>query len=485
VTESVPFPVAAGLNVATQLLFIDKDVPAAIARIEHEAAFVLYERSERQRIGLARLRDLGHGDLLDAYIALANRTAQLGSLAITDDSGQPLAKEMAALTAMTEEIRGIPGFESFLAYPTLPALFALDYPDPVAYIVSIEAGGYAILIEPGAEQRISTIPLLSLKSGEAYAHAIHAWYAYRQAEETDAAQTIEDVAKWCWDVCMGPLCGQLANYSRVTLVPVGVTQLLPLHVAWTETPTRRVHVIDNLAVSIAPNLRLAAANRSPATAAGSNVAAFAPQASHDTDIAPRLPWSAHEVAAIARGAESRTFLDGQATQQAFLDAIGKYGRIHLAGHALASISVPWASQLMFFEGPATIVALADAASSRTSLLGVLSCCTGALGSALRPASGATIAGVLLATSFRCLVASMWRVRDDYGAILMSRFHSLLGPEAANTAEALREAQLWFRDAPIDEIRTFAQSKGISAKWVDETRTSVAAWGAFFHSGPSS
>ena len=480
---TVAFPDSAGLISAAQALFVDHDPHRALALVEHESAFVLFERSERRRVGLDGLRSLGYSHLLEAYLALARQASQRGTVLLGGTGSEYLRAVTAELTRLTEEIRAVPGYETFLAPPTFPSLKALDYPDPVVWVVSLEQIGFALILEPGPAGRLLVLTLPDLIAGRAYAQAIHAWFAYRQSTADAADAAIDAVAQWCWAVCLGPVVAALNGVPQATVIPVGVTQLLPLHVAWSPSSTGRTYLSDRLKISIAPNLRLAAANRGAAATASRGVAAFAPQSQRGTTALAQLRWSAPEVNAVTRGAGSRAFLDADATLENLLSCIGSFGCVHFAGHALASISVPWASHLQLFDGPATIAAIADAQPSGSTQLGVLSCCTGALGSAVVPTPGVTIAGVLLAGSFRRLVASLWRVRDDYGAILMARFHHNMTPGFGNSLDALIAAQYWLRDAPLDEVRSFARDHHIDERWVDDSRTKITSWGAFFHAGP--
>jgi CHAT domain-containing protein len=188
------------------------------------------------------------------------------------------------------------------------------------------------------------------------------------------------------------------------------------------------------------------------------------------------------VAAVTAGrAGSSCRVDAAATRQALLSAIGHYDRVHLAGHAQASISFPLASHLILADGTVTIQDVLSELPDATSDLGVLSCCVGALGGAPVPTGGVTFAGVLLATCFRRVIGSLWRLRDDYTALVTAKIHSLID-EGVDSALALRQAQLFLRSAPGLDVHRFAKAAGIDDRWMDQSRADVLSWGPLVHFG---
>ncbi len=239
--DSVDFPTPPSLTRAVVELAVQHDLDRGLPRLENEAAFLLYERRERRRVGLGRLRSLGHGDLLEAYLTAAQQAMVLGTALV---SGVDVPAAMAELTRLTDLIREVEGCADFLSYPTRAGLVAMSTGYTV-YVAAADQLGLAVVIGP--DDTITVIPLPGMVAGRAFARGLAAWYAYRQADGQDARTTLAEATQWCWDECLQAVCDRLPADSRVTIVPVGVCALLPLHAV--------LQAVEHVTITMAPNLR--------------------------------------------------------------------------------------------------------------------------------------------------------------------------------------------------------------------------------------
>src|SRR5262249_39285417 len=64
----------------------------------------------------------------------------------------------------------------------------------------------------------------------------------------------------------------------------------------------------------------------------------------------------------------------------------------------------------------------------------------------------------LVAGAQTVVASLWSVSDVSTALLMQRFHANLYDRKMAKASALREAQVWLRDLPREQVEELLEGK---------------------------
>jgi hypothetical protein len=479
------FPPTAGTVTALELLRAGR-VTDAVPLLEQSAAFLLQERLERRIFHLADLRLLGGGELLDAYLSRADMLQGLGSAMVAGIEGT-----LRELQDITQAIRELPGYDKFLVPPDLGSLTSLGYPDLSAYIVAGDDAGWAVLVPPAGTAPPTALPLSGLTRAATQQKVVTSWFNSASQPKFDTAVSqLDDVAGWCWESCMGPICRVIPEGSRLTLLPLGPVALLPLHVASTPDPTAvsgRRYALDHLVISYAPNLRIAAFTRRPPGPAEPLAAALAPTPHEDgaETVDPfALPFSGPEVRYVgARYGEAPAILGEAASREHFLASLRRPGAVvHFAGHAHSSPTVSGAHFLRFAGGNLLPLKDLSEVEDAAAELVVLSACTSTLSTFSHPEQALTIGNVLLVAGVRGVVATMWRVIDDATSILACRFHDLARASPAQVPEALRSAQRWFRDASPDELRRAAETMGIELESEDEWLATPVAWGGFVHSG---
>lgn len=175
----------------------------------------------------------------------------------------------------------------------------------------------------------------------------------------------------------------------------------------------------------------------------------APEATSLPALAP-LKHNRSEVVAIADLLpKSQTFLDGQATRRAFLEAVNKPPRIlHLSSHGLANPEAPNLSfiafaqagekleeeELLYFNDLSTLPLQSE--------LVVLSACETSLGALAPGESVMSLGSAFAAAGARSTLTSLWKVDDAATERLMIDFYAKLaaGEERAQALGSAQERQ---------------------------------------------
>jgi CHAT domain-containing protein len=164
-----------------------------------------------------------------------------------------------------------------------------------------------------------------------------------------------------------------------------------------------------------------------------------------------LPQTRREIDGISSllPGRVRAFLGAAATEERFLQEMGRARILHLATHGVANARFPLSSSLLFSLPVAPEEAAEDGLLQAWEIfehvrleadLVVLSACEGNVG---REVDGEGVMSLARAFQFagaRAVVASLWQVPDAATAELMVRFYRDLAA-GRPVAEALREAQL--------------------------------------------
>jgi CHAT domain-containing protein len=98
-----------------------------------------------------------------------------------------------------------------------------------------------------------------------------------------------------------------------------------------------------------------------------------------------------------------------------------------------------------------------------------------LTSPICPRRGISVASALLAAGAACVIASLWPVRDDTTALLITRLYEEMIGSGYRPPEALRRAQLWPRELTDPELDAFLEDHASLA--AEFTRRAAAGDGA--------
>jgi hypothetical protein len=187
-----------------------------------------------------------------------------------------------------------------------------------------------------------------------------------------------------------------------------------------------------------------------------------------------LPFARAEralIAAAVRGRSEITPLDPTSDETVLRPASGA-DILHIAAHGTFSAVAPLNTGIAV--GPERVLTIAGIGFARnpaTVSLAVLSACETGLSDANGTAATDSIAAALMSSGAAGVVGALWQVDDAVSALIMGKFYERLLRHHRPPAAALREAQLWVRDASTAEIMRFIQE---SERRVDpESRTSLA------------
>ncbi len=363
-----------------------------------------------------------------------------------------------SLDQAVDAICRIPGYEDFLQEPGWEDIAAAVVEgQPLVYITTAPGGGVALVVSrsPGsADASVETVPLdefseerlqehlkIWFDAYEGWQKALHdANLDYDQAEKK-WFNAIDYVTDQLWQDVAGPIYAALHSIKpyQVFLIPTGMLALLPLHAAWRDKGGCREYLQDLLPVSYIPSARALAYARRIAGAAGSEglLAIEKPGPAKAIDLS-----SSHaEVSAISSLFKKPQILEHEkATRAAVLQALPKSDVAHFSCHGGANWSDPEISGLIMANDEIlTIKDLFELHLAGARLASLSACETGIPGTKL-PDEVVSLPSAFIRAGFAGAIGSLWTVRDDSTAILMTSFYKLWREKGMPPAQALAEAQ---------------------------------------------
>ena len=407
------------------------------------------------------LTSAGHDDLVRSYErAVAAESPELiaehGELISRVALDQRIPRQPTVEEAV-EAIRRVSGFQSFLARQTddeiLRQVVAAASEGPLVYLIAAPAGGLALKVAHSGDIQFAWLPELSRSATNEKASEYLGGYEDAISDPltfTHRLEALDQITAWLSVALAQPLASLCCSMAagKITLVPLGVLGLLPLHAAWQpsskDTPTGRWYLLDEAALAYAPSARLLAAARPPSSSGTDRFLAIEePQST----AGARLPGARGEVAAAASWfAQDSTILSHEyATKTNVLAALHGYPVIHFACHGLAQPGDPLQSSLlMAHDERITLLDILDHRLEGARLVVLSACETAFPGTELLDEVVSLPTGLLQAGA-AAVIASLWPVDDLATMVLFSRFYELWRGKGLTLAEALRGAQLWLRD----------------------------------------
>ena len=455
----------------------------AAATMERGRARLLFEALQRNRRDLEQLPARGHDELYRRYREIVETEERLMPPTIArpnqPDSlrGQARLDAIVAANATFDEIvaniQKIPRYEDFLAEPTFAQIQAAAQDTPLVYLLATSCGGLTLVVYAGDVQpvwldAVTDVAVREWLSGPDDDPAEGGWlgaYSHWLSEPTQEAHraclaAIDDVTHQLWAHVMGPLAAALHRQPpveasaapAVTLIPVGLLALLPLHAAWTEdasTPTQRRYFLDEFTVNYAPSaLALRHVQEGAERALADRLLAVEEPLAAG---AWRLPNVHAEVAAIAELFDTPVILArAEATRRAVRAALPQAEVVHFSCHGSNNWQSPLESGLLMADdetGKHVLLTVRDLLESgqASGRLATLSACeTGIVGTKL-PDEVVALPSALLQAGFSGVAASLWSVADISTAMLMEHFYHCWREDKLSPAQALRAAQRWLRD----------------------------------------
>jgi CHAT domain-containing protein len=380
------------------------------------------------------------------------------------------------LDAVVEEIKRLKGFEDFLPEPREQDIHRAAGEQPLVYLSAAEHGGFALVVHD-QDVRAVELPDLTAEAVRTHARAhddAHkAYRADRSGRLADWEKSLDGTTKWLWDDLMGPVRGALPGHGEAVLVAGGLLGLLPLHAAWTEdpnAPTGRRYALDDLVVSYVPNARSLTSARALARGPVERLMVVVDPPRDDGRDPLRSAES--EARAAAAGFPGRTnVLRGPAARAgAVRKALADADAAHFACHGEADVLTPLDSRLLLAGSEE--LRLRDLLALRLRLrLAVLSACESFLPGTVLPDEVVSLPSGLLQAGVGGVVAAMWSLPDVPAALLMIDFYRRWRTEGRHPATALRDAQVWMRDATDGDKFAFLQrARDEREAWLPDDET---------------
>jgi len=273
---------------------------------------------------------------------------------------------------------------------------------------------------------------------------------YRLAlENGHSPDDINRLSTKLYDILIRPQSAGLRPGMELVIVPDGAIHEVPF-ASLVDRKSGRFLVQDNSLVFSPSGTTFLLASRRLANLASvgvSSVAVFGDPLA-DPRIAsdlPSLPFAAEEARSIAHLYPQATLLLGkEATRSRFLQAAGRGGVLHFAGHAVVNSEYPDLSRLVLApetngQSGELLVGELYGRSFGVTLV-ILAACRSAEGVTLRGEGSMNLARPFLAGGVPSVLGALWDIDDRTGSQLFEGLHGGL-IAGQSPAQALREAQL--------------------------------------------
>lgn len=388
---------------------------------------------------------------------------------VARDARMRLAREWDELIA---RVRQLDGFEHFLAATPFAELRHAADAGPVV-IVNVSRHRCDALIVAGSTVTPVALPDLTLTA--ATEHAGNLQSALDLGTRPDAPfldrerlrHTVHDTLDWLWDTVSEPVLDAIgisappatgARIPHLWWCPTGPLAFLPLHAAGhhprgtAAVRTRRDSVPDRVISSYTSTLgALLRARRRADTSAPTMLAIGIPDA---PDGVP-LPAVTTEMTRLREHFPQRgdQLLGPDATRDAVRQHLATHPWVHIACHADHSRADPATSAVRLWDGPLTVLDIAEQQLDHAELA-YLSACQTASGAHRLPDESIHIAAALQLAGFRHVIATLWSVHDEHAPTVADAVYRQLtaagAPDATDTAHALHHATAQLRaDHPTD------------------------------------
>ncbi|KAK0498011.1 CHAT domain-containing protein [Armillaria luteobubalina] len=460
---------------------------AASWAIQHGALETAIEILEQGRGQIwAKIRDytypLGELPAISEELTDAFREVcvQLMLLSITSSSLYDVADETTRIeyrrikweqwADTLEKIRQLDGFQDFLRtkpFSTLqraasggPIIFInVDSHRSDAIILRSEGAPTLVLLSPHLPQMLSRI-VETMEGVNRNARESRPWTGGMDGTSGALIRILRVLWK---DICQ-PVVGHLlasgiAEQSRVWWCPTGTLVSLPIHSAGPYNEGEK-NLMDIFVSSYTPTLSAlinARARSHDLSRKGVELLAFG-----QSNTLPQVKLESEQLRNIFAGAA--TLLDGhESNADVLLAGASTTPWLHFACHGFLNVENPLQSYFTLHNGSLSVEKiLAGATASHGELAFLAACHSGTGESEQAPDEMISLAAVIQAIGFRCVIATLWTMADADGPVLAREFygyllqHGIAHADFQESAMALHTAVKVMRDkgVPIEHWSTF-------------------------------
>ncbi|WP_433796780.1 CHAT domain-containing protein [Actinoplanes sp. CA-252034] len=425
-------------------------VERAVRVLEHGRGVLL-----RRAVGAitpaqrSALLSRGRRDLLDEYLRAvdevagllrdqhARRTAVIPALSV---GGTPYA--LRGLDPMVAAQERVEAREAEIARvlgagqgpPAYADIRAVAVDGPLVYVAAATEG-YALVVRPGAAPEPISLPALTAGRATGLVADLRDPAAVGEVPQ----RAVRSAVDWLAAV-LGGLRSALRDEPAVTLVPVGVLGLLPLHAVFAQ------------GVRYAPSARALPPHADPVRPGATvlTVSAEDPWTPDGRQPPPAMRLAAAQTARLTRLYGHRLRRLEQARADQVVGGLGTADVCHFICHGEADQHHGLDNRLLLADRHLTLAEILAREPLRQRLV-VLGACESGVPDPRLPDETVSFSGALMQAGVEAVVAALWRVDEVAAALVLQRFHE--GVAAGwLPVQAMAEAQRWLRSATRGEIK---------------------------------
>jgi len=444
----------------------------ALTVLEAGRAQLMRDALERNRRDLELLDEIGQKELLERYRLAAQQVEALqqsGAYSETRAGESASARPanwqaqmeiaQAKLDDIIDDIRQIPGYETFLLSLTAEQIQAQAENAPLVYLAATSAGGLALIVTVDDIQVVWLDDLteealqnhvIGEEGQRSYLRVYISWRndPYHPAKRENWKQALDDTVHWLWHVAMQSVIAELQalDYAgnQVVLIPAGLLVLLPLHAAWEldeNKPRQRHYALDNFAFTYTPSaMALLHARQQAKTILPEKLLAV-----ENPDSSLHFSQTAVQ-SALALFEHPKHLAQEQATFTAVKDALSSHNVLYFFTHGVARFDNSLQSGLTLADRPLTLADIFELNTEQARLAVLSACETGVPANLQLLNEVVSLPSGLMQAGVPGVVGSLWTVLEISTAILMTIFFELWREQRLPAPEALRQAQIILRDA---------------------------------------
>jgi CHAT domain-containing protein len=357
----------------------------------------------------------------------------------------------------------------------LPSILALIPPQGVLIAPLFTSQGSAVFIVPHGVTNLTPEHILLLEDFKlddlhqlligtieqpGWVWALDEYYNTRDVKRLQTA--IASISQKLWPVLIEPVLKRLQamDLERLIFMPSARLQLFPLHAAWyLDASGHKRTLMDDYEIIYAPSAyALDISHRRIVERKGSNTKALVVGV-NDYEGFSQLVKAKLEAEAIARVFSTTPLLDAEATKQTVKTKATSASYIHFSCHGSFNWMNPMESALYLTrDEPLKLSEIIREFNLQSARLVTLSACeTGISNIWQAPDEYLGLPAGFMQAGAPAVISSLWMVDDQSTALLMERFYRNHREKGMSFPAALREAQLWLRDATRQELGNYYKS----------------------------
>lgn len=499
---------------------------AAVA-LETGRTMLLREALEHDRLtrSLEQVKEQ-HPEAYELYRRASEKLRLLGGFYAREevpiaDFDQPeflsekIQQAQQELDTAAEMLRSIPGLEDLFSVPDFDDIAeAVKANHPLAYLVCTDLGSMILMVSQNIGTPDHATPSIlaeALWADEFKIDNLNGLFVRYEGEQVvggllpaqlDEPLLLRDELNEILPTLGKAVVAQLAARLKeikadgVTLVPVGLFSLLPLHASRYNVDGKNVRLFDEFNVAYSPSAAAVVLRGRRESPARRLLALGNPRGK---DVSPAYFTDLLASAMSEAAASGPPLLYEEASVKAFREALSSKPPEHLllGCHGLFEPSKPMDSGLYLADGRLTIAELINNVRLPSTTLVILCACQTAITDFRNlPDEAIGLPAALLHAGARSVVATLWSVHALPTAILLKHFYDEVAA-GVGAAAALRGSTAWLRTLDRDSFLALLSEMAIKADAETRTMLEEAAtafqgqspfinaiyWAAFTYNGP--